>query len=858
MVLKKRTYAVAVFLLVTLFFTNAATGECPRSKLGGTGATQTASSADPNALTGPAGYGSTHYIPADILIAYRIDFENDAAASAPAQQVDITNQLEDALDWTSFRLTEIGFGDYFIPVPKGTQQFETKIEMTYNDVSFEVQVNAGLDINKGNVYAHFYSINSETSWPLPVDIGFLPPEDGTNRGMGHVSYTINHNKNLEENSEIRNIALIVFDLGEHIYTNQIDPHDPAQGTDLELEAPITIDREKPVSSMGIHPEKSPNRSFTVNWSGSDSASGISGYNIYARDGQDIIWQLWKEKISSTSAEFTGMPGHTYEFYSVAIDNVGHLEQKDPIPEAKIYVNPEAVIDLDADGILDNEDNCPAMANADQTDSDGDGLGDACDDDDDNDGISDASDNCPVIPNPTQEDLDNDGIGDACDNDNDNDEISDDTDNCQLISNPDQADTDGDGMGDECDACPVDEHNDKDNDGICGDIDNCQDIPNPDQKDVDNDGIGDHCDYDNDNDGILNMADNCPLIPNADQDDTDGDSTGDACDACPEDEHNDKDGDRVCGDVDNCPDIPNAAQIDVDNDGIGDVCDPQICGNSILETIEKCDDGNVSDGDGCSARCITEIGLTVDKAEIEWNRGTAKFKGEINLPSGIFPEQMIPQAGISIEISNLEPIIIEPVALTVKGGNKQKWEYNEKYVLKKFSINWKGTKFSYKDLIHVKANHIGLDYTSLEIERKMFEGVFTVLIGGVTIEIGEDNSVAVLPPVLEVDVDYNDGKIKVKLPFAITPDMVMTIQYPGLSETNVSIGDFLTNSSGKFDLQTNFDPKNQTGLTQPQIVKLSIELDEVGYPGFSTIDSGWKSIKEKEWKYKKIKSHQGKK
>jgi hypothetical protein len=71
-------------------------------------------------------------------------------------------------------------------------------------------------------------------------------------------------------------------------------------------------------------------------------------------------------------------------------------------------------DTDLDGVIDTEDNCPLISNPDQSDTDGDGQGDACDTDDDNDDVTDVTDNCPLISNPDQTDIDQDGIGDACD------------------------------------------------------------------------------------------------------------------------------------------------------------------------------------------------------------------------------------------------------------------------------------------------------------------------------------------------------------------------------------------------------------------------------------------------------------
>ena len=50
------------------------------------------------------------------------------------------------------------------------------------------------------------------------------------------------------------------------------------------------------------------------------------------------------------------------------------------------------VDSDSDGILDSTDNCPNDYNPGQEDSDSDGIGNACDSDDDNDGLNDTEDN----------------------------------------------------------------------------------------------------------------------------------------------------------------------------------------------------------------------------------------------------------------------------------------------------------------------------------------------------------------------------------------------------------------------------------------------------------------------------------
>lgn len=197
-------------------------------------------------------------------------------------------------------------------------------------------------------------------------------------------------------------------------------------------------------------------------------------------------------------------------------------------------------DQDGDGIADDQDECPELAE----DKDGFEDRDGCPDfDNDDDGVPDEEDKCPLEMEDEDEFQDDDGCPDP---DNDADGTPDARDACPNEAGPPEGGKRGPG-------CPA---KDADGDGVEDALDKCPDEAEDKDGYADDDGCPDP---DNDGDGVLDEEDACPMLKGEARSDPklngcptpdrDGDTFDDASDKCP-DAAEDFDG---VEDDDGCPD-----------------------------------------------------------------------------------------------------------------------------------------------------------------------------------------------------------------------------------------------------------------------------------------------------------------
>lgn len=276
---------------------------------------------DPNDIVGPVGAGEQNWIGRGQTFDYMIRYENDAKeASVPAAVVQVTQVLDPDLDLTTFRLGIIGFGDTTIEQAVGKTSFRTRLNLI-SQFGIYLDVSAGLDLQTRTVSWELKSIDPETGEvPFSPLIGFLPPNENGSEGLGYVTYSVKPKATAASGTHVDAVATIVFDQNEPIATPAIFH---------------TLDADAPHSSVLGVPSGSNARQFLVAWAGADdpNGSGVGSYDVFvSTDGDNYV--RWLAATAATQATFTGEFGHSYAFYSLARDLVGHIEAKTPQAEAQ--------------------------------------------------------------------------------------------------------------------------------------------------------------------------------------------------------------------------------------------------------------------------------------------------------------------------------------------------------------------------------------------------------------------------------------------------------------------------------------------------------------------------------------------
>jgi hypothetical protein len=152
--------------------------------------------------------------------------------------------------------------------------------------------------------------------------GFLPPDTTPPAGIGHVAFTINPLATVADASAICNTATVVFDTNNPINTAQYCN---------------TKDISPPTSAVQPLASNQSSATFTLNWTGTDTGSGVGSYTIYISDNGGAF-TAWQTATTATNAQYTGVAGHTYSFYSIATDLVGNVEAAKTLAEATTTVN----------------------------------------------------------------------------------------------------------------------------------------------------------------------------------------------------------------------------------------------------------------------------------------------------------------------------------------------------------------------------------------------------------------------------------------------------------------------------------------------------------------------------------------
>ncbi len=184
------------------------------------GSSSVPQSCDPNEMAGPLGEGEQRFVKVGTWMDYTIYFENKSDAEAAACEVFVNAQLSECLDWSTFEMKAVGFGEQIDMGLDGKSSGGSEVKM--NGTNFIVRTELTFDKTTGKVkwYLRIKDPTTIDNWPEDAYAGFLPPNDpDTHCGEGYISYRIKVRDDAPAGARIDASADIVFDHNEVIETD---------------------------------------------------------------------------------------------------------------------------------------------------------------------------------------------------------------------------------------------------------------------------------------------------------------------------------------------------------------------------------------------------------------------------------------------------------------------------------------------------------------------------------------------------------------------------------------------------------------------------------------------------------------
>lgn len=181
---------------------------------------------DPNAKESTPGVGPRRLVAAGDTVTYTVQFENVPTANAPAQVVVVDDALDPSLDWSTARLTEVGWGSTSIPAAGSALPWTARRAVTdwRPGNAKPWWVDASAEVVGGTLRVTYRTIDPGTGLVPGNDdplAGFLPPDDASGRGRGWFTFLVATKPSLPAGTRIVNDASIVFDQASPIVTNEV-------------------------------------------------------------------------------------------------------------------------------------------------------------------------------------------------------------------------------------------------------------------------------------------------------------------------------------------------------------------------------------------------------------------------------------------------------------------------------------------------------------------------------------------------------------------------------------------------------------------------------------------------------------